>query len=273
MEEKNLSVYRAARMFGVPESTLRDRHLGNQPADTVPTSGPSPMLSLEEEKGLVEHVSYMAKIGYGYSKQAFLDLSTEFARSLGKKAEGDPSFKHSWYAKFVKRWPELHLAKTEKLAIVRAKATSQEVLDGYFSELEQVIHRNKLQDHPEHIWNVDESGITMEHTPLRVLCERGLTPQGITSSRGKNVTVIGCGNAAGNHVPPYFIFPGKRWNNDFLDGTCPGASGEMSESGWSNSQTFMNFLGNHFRRSVPANANYKDLILFVTQVTHFINSQ
>ena len=44
-------------MFGVPESILRDRHLDNQPADTVPTSGPSPMLSLEEEKGLVEHVS------------------------------------------------------------------------------------------------------------------------------------------------------------------------------------------------------------------------
>ena len=37
-----------------PASTLRGCTLGNQQsADNVPTSGPYPMLSLEEEKGMV----------------------------------------------------------------------------------------------------------------------------------------------------------------------------------------------------------------------------
>jgi hypothetical protein len=36
-----------------------------------------------------------------------------------------------------------------------------------------------------------------------------LCPSSITSPRSSNVTLIGCGNAAGNFVPPY-VFPGKR---------------------------------------------------------------
>ena len=71
----------------------------------------------------------------------------------------------------------------------------------------------------------------MEHSPSKVLCAKGATPQGVTSSRGKTVTVIGCGNAAGNHVPPYFIFPGKKWMDELLEGASPGTTGTMSLAG------------------------------------------
>ena len=144
----------------------------------------------------------MVTIGYGYSKQEILNIANDYAISLGKKTEFDPTLKHSWYSRFLTRWPVIHLEKAEKLVIVHAKATSAEVLDKYFNELENVITKNYLQNRPDHIWNADESGITS-----KILYEKGSTPQGGTSSRGKNVTVIGCGNTAGNHVPPYFIFP------------------------------------------------------------------
>ena len=71
-------------------------------------------------------------------------------------------------------------------------------------------------------------------------------PQAVTPPRGKNVTIIGGGNAVCFHITPYSIFPGKRWNEELLKGTSPGTKGEISESGWSNASSFMNYLQNNF---------------------------
>ena len=86
VKENDTSVRKAAQMYGVPESTLRDRTLGLQPVPETDTflikSGPSPVLTLGEEVELVEHVSYMASIGYGYSRAEFINIATDFAVSL-----------------------------------------------------------------------------------------------------------------------------------------------------------------------------------------------
>ena len=113
MKDYGISVYKCPKIFGIPESTLRDRHLGLQPGESVPRLGKMPMFSTAEEQGLVDHVKYMATIGYGYSKQEFLNLSNDFAISLGKKSENDSTFKHPWYSRILKRWPELRLEKAE----------------------------------------------------------------------------------------------------------------------------------------------------------------
>ena len=196
--EKRISVYRAAREYGVPESTLRQ----------------------------------------------------------------------SWYQGFIKRWPQIRLAKPARLAIIRAKATSKVVLDAYFNDLETVMKTNNLENAPERIWNVDEYGILMEHTPPKVLCTTGAMPQAVTSPRGKNVTIIGSGNAAGNHIPPYFIFPGMWWNEELLKGTTPGTNGEMSKSGWSNSIIFLNCLQNHFLKFIPQSEGNKHLTIFEGHRSH-----
>ena len=268
VREGGMSVYKAARVFGVPESTLRDRHLGLQPVENLPSHGPDPLFTKEEEKSLIDHMTYMSNIGYGYSRQAFLDMAFEYAVILRKKSPNDPAFKGSWYQGFKKRWPEIHLAKPERLAIVRAKATSSESLDKHFSELEDTFKQLNLEQHPEKIWNIDESGILMEHSPPKVLCTKGATPQAVTSPRGKNVTLIGCANAAGTCIPPFFIFPGKRWSDDLLENTCPGAAGEMSETGWSNSATFQNYLANHFLKHVNISEGQTHLIIFDGHKSH-----
>lgn len=65
---------------------FRDRTLGLQPVpDTqdvyVLNSGLAPMFSRSEKKQLIDHLSYMPSIGYGYSKKEFLHLATDFAIS------------------------------------------------------------------------------------------------------------------------------------------------------------------------------------------------
>ena len=79
-----LLVYRAAREYGVPESTLRDRTLGLVDADNC-ISGSKRTFAVDEEHELAEDIKYMASMGYGYYKQEVINLATDLAVFQGKK--------------------------------------------------------------------------------------------------------------------------------------------------------------------------------------------
>ena len=82
--KRGFSVYRAAREYGVPESTLRDRTLGFFYADNC-ILGSKRTFAVEKEHQLAEHMKYMASICYGYSKQEVINLATDLAVFQGKK--------------------------------------------------------------------------------------------------------------------------------------------------------------------------------------------
>ena len=84
------SVYKAAKLTGVPEQTLRDRTCGHI-ATSVTHSGPAPLLSVEEEMALVTHVKEMASYGYGYTRAELINLATDTAVFLEKKEKEDKS--------------------------------------------------------------------------------------------------------------------------------------------------------------------------------------
>lgn len=244
--QNGISVYRASRLYGIPESTLRDRTRGNVKVDARP--GGDTLFAEEEEKQLVEHVKYMSSIGYGYTKLNVQYLAADFAVSCDKKCSSDRPLSDNWFYGFLKRWPGLKVAKPQKLSLLRAQYASREVIDAYFKELSTIMTVNNLKDKPERLYNMDETGINTEHAPPKIVCDALCQPQAVTSPRSSLVTIIGGGNAIGNHIPPYYVFAGKRWNDLFLDGAPPGASGEMSDNGWSNSQIFQNYLTKHFAK-------------------------
>lgn len=66
VQENDTPVKKPARLHSVPEITLRQRVIGAVHIDTV-KSGPSPMFSIEEEVRLADHISLLAKVGYGYT--------------------------------------------------------------------------------------------------------------------------------------------------------------------------------------------------------------
>ena len=95
----------------------------------------------------------------------------------------------------------------------------------------------------------------------KVVCSKESKPQTITSSRSATITIIVGGNATGYHIPPYYIFPGKRWSDAFLNDAAPGSDGEMSVTGWSNTAIFQNYITKHFANHAGITDQQPTLIL------------
>ena len=69
VHDQGSTVAKAARKFSIPEQTPRDRILGHVSVDNV-KSGPPPVFNLDQEANLVDHIKYMASVGYGYTRAA-----------------------------------------------------------------------------------------------------------------------------------------------------------------------------------------------------------
>jgi len=147
-----------------------------------------------------------------------------------------------WSYGFMKRWTQLKAVKPQKLGLQRANMASKDNIDHNFDELGSLLNRHNPLDTQERIWNVDVAGISTEHSPTKIVCAKDSNAQSVTSPRSKNVTMIAAKNALGNHVPPFYIFPGNRWNDNLLEGAVPGSVGKMSDSGWVNRGIFEEYI-------------------------------
>ncbi|KAJ8301133.1 hypothetical protein KUTeg_020120 [Tegillarca granosa] len=239
--ENNTPAYRAARQFGVPLTTLRDRVDGRVSIDTV-RSGANPLFSLEQEAKLVDHIKFLAEVGYGYTRSEVIHLANDYAVHLRLRHANNPLSK-KWIRGFYSKWPTMHSIQPSSLSAQRARCTTAVCIEKYFKELNRIYVKYDLIDKPWAIYNVDEKGLNTEHKPPKVIAGADLkNVQAITSNRSAAITVLGCGNAAGSCIPPYFVFPGKRMMPDLLSGGSPGADGCVSDSGWSNLDIFENYF-------------------------------
>lgn len=113
----------------------------------------------------------------------------------------------TFYQYFIARHQNLSLRKPEATSLARATAFNKTNVELFFSKYKELLSRFNFTS--DKIYNVDESGMSTVHTPMKVLAPKGTKQVGnVTSAgRGNNVTVIGCINALGNSVPPCMIFP------------------------------------------------------------------
>ncbi|XP_061186996.1 uncharacterized protein LOC133195149 [Saccostrea echinata] len=249
VKEKKMSVRKASKIFRVPDTTLRDRVLLKVDPETA-VFGKTPVLDNLEEANLVNHFKTMASFGYGYTRQECINIATDYAIFVGKRTPDKP-FSMKWMRCFLKRWPELKVLKPRGLEHVRAKMASSETVSKYFENLCNTLSKHDLYGKPHLIFNVDEKGISVDHKPPAVVGDSAYCPQSVTSGRGKTITILGGGSASGVSIPPFFVFPGKRMMPELLSGASPGASGTVSETGWSNGLIFRHYLEHHFLKFVP----------------------
>ena len=126
---------------------------------------------------------------------------------------------------FLNRNPSVATRKPEVTSVNRATAFL------FFDNLDQVIA--KIPYTADHIYNADETGITTVQEPGTILATKGKRRVGSVTSweRGKLVTIMCAMSAAGNFVPPMFIYPHKRMSPLLKKDSPPCAIYECSPKG------------------------------------------
>ena len=106
------------------------------------------------------------------------------------------------------------------------------------------------------------------HTHPSIVAPTDIKVQSVTTGKYDTTTIIGSGSASRTCIPPYFVFKGKRWISELLNEGTPGVSGTVSETGWSNSVIFRDYLQNHFIKYAPAHDVNPILLLMDGHITY-----
>lgn len=238
------TIYRAAKLYRVPRQTLQDRISGRVTHGTNP--GPKPYLSHTEENELAEFLIDTAKAGYGKSRKQVQMIATNVAHD---KERLSPSRRVSngWYYRFMERQSHLTLRKGDPIANIRMECMNEETMTDYFEKLKYVLQKNELMNSPSQIYNVDETGMPLDHRPPKIVTKRGQKKvRSRTSGNKSQVTVIACVSATGHAIPPFVIFDAKGLNYDWTRGQVPGTRYGLSSTGWVDTELFKGWLSKHF---------------------------
>ena len=105
---------------------------------------------------------------------------------------------------------------------------------------------------PSRIYNMDESGMPLDHKPPKVVTRKGTKKVHCRTSGNKaQITVLACANAAGSVIPPMVIFEGQRLNPEWSKGEVPDTLYGMSEKGWTDQELFYYWLTELFVKQIP----------------------
>ncbi len=243
----DISINKAALLHGIPSTTLKDRLSGRVAHGTKP--GPRQYLDHEEERALANHLVEAARAGYGKTRKQVKGIVENVAKekNLLRKSRG-------WWRRFLDRQPQLSLRRGDSTAHVRMDSVNKEAIEGYFDLLEDTLKEHNLMNSPGQLYNMDESGMPLDHRCPNVVVRRGEKKVRYrVSGKKEQITILGCANALGQTVPPMVIFEGKYLNYQWTDGEVPGTYYGMSGKGWTDQELFKHWLKDHFLKyAVPS---------------------
>lgn len=133
----------------------------------------------------------------------------------------------------------------------RAKMMSRTKVTKYFDALDHQLQRLGGNISIK-TWNMDETGVNLEHTPTRIVCRKGTQVNSRVSCNRDNVTVVGCINGAGQVMPPTFIVRGKtpRSLQSFIPGDGPAQSiWTYQERAWIDSDIIVRWFQDVFLKN------------------------
>jgi hypothetical protein len=180
-----------------------------------------------------------------------------------------------WMEGFRRRHPELSLRKPEAVSAQRASGFNRVKVNRFYEVLESIVFTSdgKCIVPPESIYNADESGYTIVQKPHKVMAKTGKKNVGqITSGeRGKTITTVCCMSAAGQYVPPLFIFPRKNMKASLTNNAPPGSIGTCTPSGWINEEKFTMWFKHFIKTVQPQVRESPTLLIFDGHASHVRN--
>ena len=232
---------RAADVYNVPESTLRDRRAGKAARrDCQPNS--KKLTQLEEEV-IVSHILDLDLRGFAPTYAAVCDMANRLLAARGAGQVGV-----HWPRNFVKRTDSLKTRFNRPYDRQRALCEDPVLIKSWFELVEQTKAKYGICNND--VYNFDEAGFMMGKITQQLVVtgsERRGRPKAIQPGDREWVTVIAAINAAGWSVPPFLIFAGKyhlsAW---YEEAEIPRDWAiAVSDNGWTNNELGVDWL-KHF---------------------------
>lgn len=241
-----------ATQFKISRRTLRN-HMKSGRSDK--RMGRNSVLTNEQERDFVHRIIRFNEVGmplstamlrrYVYQFCERNGISTPFSAQKGMAGK-------DWLKAFLKRNRDIAQRSAQHVNPARAQKLNRFIVNDYFDKLEKLLSEMELFDKPDRIFNIDEKGCQLAiHHQQKVLAKTGSKRVHLVApEHGENVTVVACGNALGNVVPPMIIFKGKRRNDALGDDLPPGSVVQMAPKGSMTTDIFIRWM-KHFARYKP----------------------
>ena len=140
-------------------------------------------------------------------------------------------------------------------------AVNAENMDMYFDLLRSVYDEFEFDKFPESIYNMDETGMPLTPRPPKIVAKKGKKKiRYRTSGQKSQITVIGCGNAIGQAIPPFIIFAAKQISPLWTVDEVNGSRYAVSDNGWVDQELFYFWLKEHF---LPNAVSKRPLLLLL----------
>lgn len=246
VKSKKLTLGKASTVYSVPKTTIFD-HMKKM-VIKQPRCGRKSVFSDLQELELENHIINCSKLFYGLTINMVRKIAFRFAEenklphsfNQTKKMAGK-----DWYRGFMQRHPRISLRKPEATSLNRINSFNAPEVQLFYNNLIELQNKHNFQ--PDKIFNVDETGITNVQRNAKILAPKGQKQIGHATSgeRGSTTTVVCAFSAAGQYIPPFFIFKRKRMNAQLLKGGNANMVAAVSDSGWINESLFVEWL-HHF---------------------------
>lgn len=264
-----------AKKYGLDKMTLR-RYVVKfqQKGDEVafsPNFKSSQLFSDDEESKLAKYLLDAARMNYGLTTTETRKFAYLYAVENGKKITENwkihKAASRDWLRGFMSRNKNLSLRTPEPTSLSRATAFNKHTVAEFYELLREVLQREEFT--PNSIYNYDETGVQTVHKPSKIISQKGQkqVSKATSGERGQTVTVCCAVNAAGNSIPPLFVYPRVREQDYMTKGAPPGSKAVTHPSGWMTSENFERYLL-HFIKFVKCNKEDKVLLILDNHVSH-----
>ena len=174
-KDRKLSLFKAAKIYGIPESTLRDhlKHM-NRTGEATCKKGRPMILTSKEEDEIAMICDVFIRWKFGIGKKEIVQVVRDYCKG-NKRSNlfkgGVP--RDDWWRGFMRRHPQLVQRRPQALQMVRAESATVGMIHDWFQNcLKPSLESLGLVDKPSSIYNVDESGFLLSGRPGKVIAKR-----------------------------------------------------------------------------------------------------
>lgn len=235
MVSGKLTIREACREYSIPDSTLRDRvKKKNIPKQKV---GQAATFNKPQSEKLANLYCLLSKLGYNYPAESLCILASQYAISLDKRTHSKPITKH-WFYVFCDGFPEV---KENRVKLQQMEKTGSNTVEAFtpdfLSYLSLTMTKYELIEKPKNVYSFTTTELS--YLPPYIVRKVPLVKE--------TVNLFFCANAAGEVMPPYYVFPEASTDVDGLAEDCESGKAVLVEEKRFPSELFLNFLKIHFQ--------------------------